>query len=847
MKRLLALACLLLSALCYATAAEVAHPMIWATDADRAAILAKIETQPWAKTVFTAMKERVADAVAKHAKDPEAYLRGLPFAKTTADSRNHPIFAPAPGHRADAGGGDDTGGGGGGGGRHRVLQRYLQVGTDCAVLFYLTHDESYARCAADILHATVEAMVQMKPADATQGGFMQFNDVLYDSRIVGAQLPILYDFLYPRLKSGATVYNLAARGPAPFNFSNAQTVFKTWAELVINYGQTGNNHPVLEMPCLALNALAVDDPAERARLVAYVATKDSPHQDSLKKVMAVYDTSGGIWPESLQYSVGVSSRATYLAALLRRQNPPAIAVNDFAKVPLSLVRLTDFRFPNGENIRFGDGPRRSGNPYPACEIAYALALREGNTAMQQTFGALINLGVKEGVYDRAKPQGFFSSVDSYQGPLQLLWYAPEIDGEMTAPKTRTTDELPFVGAVLQRNLSSDKNPAHGLMSVVVGGAHTHSHASGMGLELYGAGEVLGANSGKSDYGKDDHENYRRLFAAANTVIVNGASRSDGAWVNLGINTVKKVALEPAVGAAPVSPNHSFTLTSFLDDKGPGAKAKQERLVGLVRTSASTGYYVDVYRSLSSLPNQFHDYLWHNLGDRVSLATTQGALALTPSKDRFVPVADAKWVKNRSYLFPGWHFFKQAQTSAPLADDITVDFAATKLSPSPAHMRLFIPGQDGRDYSQALAPYTKEAPEPYDHAPTPVLVVRQTGEAWTRPFAVVFEPFAGSEKSGSVQAATALRGPAGFAGFKVVSKISDRALTQYVLVQPTADSVFEDATLGLSFRGRYAVVTTDEAGECTSLYIGEGARLRYRNRELSAQPAAYAEFSARAPR
>lgn len=823
MKTILSLTCLLLSTLCSARAAEVARPMIWVTDADRAAILAKIETKPWAKTVFAAMKDRVADAVARHAKDPDAYLRGLPFAKNSADPSIHPIFAPVRGH-AD---GSDSGGG-----RHRVLQRYLQVGTDCAVLYYLTGSETYARCAADILHATVEAMVQMKPADAEEGGFSQFNDVLYDSRIVGAQLPIIYDFLYPRLKAGATVYNLAARGPSPFNFAHAQTVFQIWAELVINHGQTGNNHPVLEMPCLALNALAIDDPAERARLTAYVATKDSANQDSLKKVMAVYDTAGGIWPESLQYSAGVSSRTTYLAALLRRQNPPAIAVDDFAKVPLSLVRLTDFHFPNGENIRFGDGPRRSGDPYPACEIAYALALREGNTAMQQTFGALINHGVKEGIYNRSKPQGFTSGVDSYQGPLQLLWYAPEIVGEKTAPLKRTTDELPFAGAVLQRNLSPDKNPEHGLMSVVSGGAYTHSHASGMSLELYGAGEVLGANSGKSTYGKDDHENYRRLFAAANTVIVNGASASAGGWVNLGINTVQKMALEPAIGAAPVSRNDSFTLTSFEDDKGPGAKAKQERLVGLVRTSDTTGYYVDVFRSRSALPNQFHDYLYHNLGEALNMTATDGALPLTASPGRFVPAPGAKWERNRSYLFPGWHFFKDAKTSAPTADSVTVDFTVSKLKPTPAHMKLFIAGAAGREYSQALAPYTKESPSPYDHEPTPVLVIRQHGEAWTHPFAVIYEPFVGDNNSGSIQSVTALGDEKNFAGFKVVSKTSDRALTQYVLVQPTATGVFEDVKLGISFRGRYAVISVNDRDECTAIYLGEGSRLAFKGIELS---------------
>ncbi len=805
-----------------ASAPEAVRPMIWVTDADRAAIVAKIESQPWAKACFDAMKARVADAVAAHQRDPDAYLRGLPLVPNKEHPERHPTIARI----------------GGAGSSEAVsrsnhsLQRYLHIGTDCSVLYYLTDDETYGRCAADILNACVEAFVQMKANDTSdQGGLIYASDVLYDARAIGAQLPILYDFLYARLRAGATVHNLATKQPGAFNFVHAQKVFRDYARLVIEHGQINSNHPVLEMPALALNTLAVDDPAERADLLQYVVSKDTPNQDSLKKVMGEYAKSGGIWPESLQYSNGVSWRVTYLAALLRRQNPPAISVADFAKFPQSILRLTDFRFPNGENIRFGDSPRRAGQPYDSMEVAYAHALREGDAALQQTMGAQLNLAIRAGHYDRAKPQGFSSGADSYQGPLQLLWYAPEISGTMSTPPVKTTDELSFVGAVLQRNLSPDGNPAHALMATVSGGAHVHSHASGMALELYGLGHVLGANAGKGSYGTDDHENHRRLFAANNTVIVNGASQGGGGWVNLAINTVKKVTLEPAVGAAPVSANHSFTLTSFDDDKGPAAQAKQQRLVGLVRTSPTTGYYVDVFRSRSALSPQFHDYLYHNVGDTLSVASADGPLTLKDSSGRFVPAKDSVWKKNRSFLNPGWHVFKQPKTSAVLATDVVAHFSLAKLEPAAAHMRLFIPGSPDRDYSTALAPDTHDAPKPYEKNPTPVLVIRQQGEAWDRPFAVVYEPFVGSEKSGSIQSVTALTQDGKFAGFKIVSKLADATSTQLVLTPSPESGAFTDPALGLSFRGRYAVVTLNQRDECTSLYLGDGSQLSFKGLDL----------------
>lgn len=827
-----------------AKVAAPARPLIWATAADHAAILAKIETQPWARACFDAMKARVADSVARHTRDPDAFLRGLPLVPHPNDPSRHPTFALIGGNMASTP--EDR--------RGHSLQRYLHVGTDCAVLYYLTGELPYARCAADILAASVAALAQMPRNDATEaGGIVYPGDVLYEARAVGAQLPIIYDFLHPWLRTGVTVHDLARRAPVPFSFPRAQQVFRAYARLIVEHGQTNSNHPVLEMPCLALNALAIDDPTERADLLAYLTTKDTPNQDSLQKVMRVFAEAGGIWPESFQYSVGVSTRVTYLAALLRRQNPPALPLAGYAAFPLSLVRLTDFRFPNGDNLRVGDGPRRSGQPWDALEIAYALAVREGDLALQNQFGALLNLGIAQGRYDRAKPHGYNGGAESYQGPLQLLWFAPTLSGEMAPPAPRTTDTLPFAGAVLQRNLSPTRDPAHALMATVSGASFVHSHASGMSLELYGAGHVLGTNAGKGTYTTDDHENHRRLFAAYNSVIVNGASRSTGGWVSLGIDTVRPVALEPAVGATPVSPHHSFTLTRFTDISGNRVKAEQERLVGLVRTSATTGYYVDIFRSRTAQSQQFHDYLYHNLGDTLTLSAAGQPLTLAATPDRFRPAAGTTWSRNRSYLFPGWHVFKKTHTSAPFAGDVAAEFTAAKLKPTAATMRLHVAGTAGRDYAAALAPETKEAPSPYEKSPTPVLVIRQRGEAWDRPFAVIYEPRSATTTGADdgIQSATALTYRSRFAGFKITSRLAGRTTTQLVLTLPAADSEFADASLGLTFRGRYAVVTLDDRDAPTSLYLGEGTHLRFKAFDLSADSgapiAAFVDLTAATPR
>ncbi len=790
------------------------RPLIWVTPADRALILAKIAAQPWAQAHFAAIQERVKRDVEQHQRDRDAYLHGFPLIPSPAGPIAHPTFAyqGANGVRTNMA-------------ARQKLMHFSQVGIDCGVLYFLTEDKSYAACAADILNVFTEAMVHLKPSESVgNGGYLYPNDHLLEARILGSQIPLIYDFVASYLKAGATVYDLAARKPQSFNFENAQTVFRRYARLAIDHGLVNNNWPVLEMPSLAHNVLALDDPAERARLLAFVTSENTPHQDSLKKVVGHFAKPGEIWPESFQYSGGVSALATYLVALMVRQGQADALTANYANIPLSLARLQELRFPNGKYIRFGDGPRNASPHYRQFEIAYALGQRLGDTRLQALFGGLIQAGVESKEYDRSKPEGHSGGPNSYFAPLPLLWFSPEVKGEPTPRPSKTTDMLPFVGAVLQRNLSPTKSAKDALMAVVSGGSHVHGHASGMALELYGKGQVLGTNAGKGEYTTDEHENYRRLFAAYNTVIVNGASQGSGGWVGLGTQIVQTVALEPALGKSPLSPSCSFSLTRFTDDKSPGAKATQERLVVLVRTSPTTGYYVDIFRSraLPDTPEQFHDYVYHNLGEGVELTAEQPGLMLRAAPERFRPIPGAVWKQNGKYLWPGWHVFQKSQASEPFAGSVQAHFYAKSLP----GMRLFLPGTPGREYAHALAPATKEAPEPYDMALTPVLVVRQRGPAWEKPFAAVFEPLERGESKGSVVSVMPLTDEKGLAGLTVVSQISGQKLTQHVLVRSCTLPKLE-----LELTGALGIVTIRENNAAT-LYLGEGTLLRYQKNRLT---------------
>lgn len=812
------------------------RPSIWVTEADRASLLHKIETQPWARTQFETLRERSNERREQHCADPDAYLRALPWRET--NQGGHPTLPPIDANMASA----------------RLtpeqsliraqMQGMLSNAIDNAVLYYLTQDPAYAAVGGDVLQAIVQLLRGLTPRNSpANGGWFYPGDHLYEARILGAQLPILYDLIASHLRQpGVTVWDLAGRKRVPFDFAGAQEVFRTYTRLAVEHGMSNSNWPVLEMPSLAHNALALEDPAERAHWLSYVTHVDAPRQDPLSKIVRILDEVGGVWPESFQYANDVAAKVTYIVALLERQTTPLELPKNVGSVSRSMMRLREFRFPNGESVRIGDGMRRSGLAIREVEMAYTAAVRSGNQQGMAEFGGAVRELIESGVYDRSVLGALPRGAQVYLAPLSLLWFEPEIHvPARVSPPLPTTDELPFAGLVLQRNLAPDGNPRHGMMAAVHGASYVHSHASGMSLELYGVGHVLATNAGKGTYRSDEHENYRRIFAAHNSVIVNGASSTSGGWVNLGIDTVRPVALEPAFGASPVSPRHSFTVTRFTDRQVGGTEAEQERTVGIVRTSDRGGYYVDVFRSLvtqGARPDQFHDYVFHHVGDQVEWRDARGPLKMTPAPDHFQPVAGTRWTQNRSYLYPGWHFFQDAQVATSTDKTVLADFVATGLGESGQGTRLHLPSGPRREYTRAMAPSTHQAPGEYASKPTPVIVVRQRGEAWAHPFAVIHEPYTGDFSAAGIREVNALEIDGAWQGLIVDGATDAGTYRHYVLTPAPERTEVRSENLGLLFAGRYAVVSVDEAGEPREIYVGEGIGLRIRGvtlRRTDGQP------------
>lgn len=802
------------------------RPFILVKTNEREKIINKIENESWANSIFKTCIDNLAADISLHNLNPDAYIRKLPFNWEDKAKGNMPPFHLTyhinNGKRknldnvtakewANA----------------KILITYLNTAVNSAIAYYLTQEKPYAQLALDILNAFVNSVSQSEVSSwRGRGGWLYPDDGFREVREIGEKVPIIYDFLAPFVKNGGKPYDILQKKKINFPQELAQDVFRTYANITINYGHTGSNHPVLEAPSLVYNALAIENPAERNKLLSYFLTKNTEHQDALDVMAKNFKEEGDIWPETSQYLNGVATRLTRLMLIVNRYDNTLKLGKKYTNILHALPALDYMVYPNDEIIRWGDGKRKGKPKYASYEDAYLIGKMDSLKTVTNKFGTLLKRAIESGDYKR-------NSIES------VLLHGVELPDDTDTFTLPNTYNVKHAGIFIQRNLSETNKPQDGLMCFV-GGAHmVHGHAEGMNIELYGEGEVLGVDNGRGKYQQDIHENYSRIYAAHNTVIVNGNSQSEGGWVNLGINKVQLIAMEPMPNKQAISPNHSFTQTRFIDDKGNMAEAEQERTIALIRTSKTSGYYIDVFRSKSKLPNEYHDYLYHNIGDKLVFDNKDMDFGKTP--DRYMANANKVWKRNKQYRNPGWHFFKDVKTSKTYGKEVKATFHTKKLSDGAVFMQLHIPDFKNRTFTKVKAPITFESPEPYDKKPTPALVIRNEGEAWKNPFVVVYEPFNENENS-SIQSVDKIDQDGLYKGLKVTSKTPSETLIQYVITQ-SKDEVFQNEELDVYFKGTFAIITLDENEILQSIYIGDGKMLKYENEviELGENNSFYKEY------
>jgi hypothetical protein len=176
------------------------------------------------------------------------------------------------------------------------------------------------------------------------------------------------------------------------------------------------------------------------------------------------------------------------------------------------------------------------------------------------------------------------------------------------------------------------------------------------------------------------------------------------------------------------------------------------------------------------------------------------------------------------------------------------FSVEKLEEEPIYMNMYIPGEGNREYTKVKAPLTYEAPRPYLKKPTPTIVIRKEGEAWEKPFVVVYEPYKGSIENSSILSVEKIQQKGIYKGLKVISNTGTQTLVQYIITQEE-NKMFKDKKLGITFSGTFAIITTDANGNALNIYMGEGTTLRYKNVSIEAKDqalGAYLDLSLEVP-
>lgn len=826
---------------CLPVAAQKMHPHLLVRPSDKQAILEKIRDQPWAAQVYQSIVKGVTPYVEQHERD-STWILSRYLMNRVAGKRYTTFYS-------DRGGAKLTGYGGDApvptvrvspnkrgpitpdGHAYRLpsigqltpgdtsmlmrLQRNApdsgwvltdpksfvgtlngkinQLALDAAIIYWLSGKEIYAKFAADILDQWAHGAFYQQPiVGPCRTGYLDMQ-TLGDANYT--PLILAYDFLYEFLRKKG------------YDTSPYETVFDRMARTMTFRGFVNNNWFAAQTPAMVTAALSLEDTARRNYYLHFYLQSDTVHDGcghlAIPSMISRWLTPDGHWKETAGYHNYATGNFLISALIMEKNGYPV-----FEKYPALFQAsyvLLKYAFPNLKNPAFGDnGGRPSENP-TSLEIALVMAGRQRDTALRDRLYASMHSLLDAGRYERTS-----------SGYLGLLWFLPRVPEPATEPKPwPRSAKLDYAGLYLQRNGTDER---HGLMYVVQGATYNHNHANGMAMELYGVGSVMGADPGDGlNYDAPLHISYYAEWAAHNTVVTAARSASIPRFHGGGgakqIGKISLVAMEPAAEAPAVSPYCSFTDTRYTDIT---TRSPEERTMGIIRLSDTTGYYVDIYRSEDSVSN---DYLYHNIGDTVILLDVDRR----PVSTRAAPFP----LDKADHDPPGFSEIKDYRTTGIRPEGVIALFkvpAADPLSPS-RFMQVYMPGEKRREYFTAQAPPTQTAGPRYRRQPTPTLIVHQHGAAWDRPFLAVYEPYQGT---GAFRVTGVKRlNLTGDGSFSALSVTQGKTGTRQMIFQSREPGKTFRAAKG-TFRGRYGVAAFGKAGELAYLYLGKGSEFSWKS-------------------
>lgn len=687
-----------------------------------------------------------------------------------------------------------------------INREIVGIARDAAFLWWITGEEKYAVLAGEVFDTYMSGIYYRNvPIDLNNGhqqtlvGLTSF-EVIHEN-ILSELIP-LYDFLYQ---------DLVIRKADKMDIYAA--AFKRWADIIIENGVPHNNWNlfqalfILEISQVLEGDDTYADGKGREYYMDYILNRNTLRQWLLPKLLEYgFDPQTGIWAECPGYSSSVvADFANFVEWFDHNLNYDILP--EFPVILKAVEVMPQYLFPNRNMVGFGDThPGKLRTDFFRRMVANAQ--RYGKREQEVKFTRMLKLfdpsaGEKE---NREMPVAVTSFFTDKPPELDPLIPAGTIEEYVTP-----VFWAPNVSWLVQRNGMDERNS---LMISLNGSEGNHMHANGISMELYGKGFPLAPDAGiGTGYFALDYAEYYGQFPAHNTVCVDGISSYPIMKSN---HAFRLNSCYPAAGEKEGT--YEGILYSDVCFREPESRADQSRLNSIITTGATTGYYVDIFRSRKELGgDKMHDYFYHNLGQQMEVTAADGSsLELQPTEE---------------LAFAGAHLYAYSyifdQKSAETDKDIKATYTIGMPDGNDICMNMWMKGEKERKIFSALSPMceglhrTPGMPYNIKEQPTLTFAARQQGEAWTRPFVAVFEPAAKEEPS-HIETVSFFESETeveDFAGIRVKGKNGREDLI-FSLGSISGQVHYQN----MKFSGTYGVIGKESHGDSV-LFLGNGTLLK----------------------